>query len=131
MVYELIAVSYTMLTVQSCNRSCAGHASSSTSQQQAAQTTAPAPAPGALWPSTQQIAAAAQYFKEEVAGAKQRPAVPAKKYVIPPEPFDMRRQHKQVRSSDLTCSVVQAVCLCFAWVGQAAVLPLQQGWHRC
>uniref|UniRef100_A0A383VV11 Mannosyltransferase putative-domain-containing protein n=1 Tax=Tetradesmus obliquus TaxID=3088 RepID=A0A383VV11_TETOB len=73
-----------------------GHASSSTSQQQAAQTTAPAPAPGALWPSTQQIAAAAQYFKEEVAGAKQRPAVPAKKYVIPPEPFDMRRQHKQV-----------------------------------
>ena len=102
-VYELIAVCYTMLAVQSCNRSCAGPASSSISQQQAAQTTAPAPAPGALWPSTQQIAAAAQYYKEEVAGAKQRPAVPAKKYVISPEPFNMRRQHKQVRSSDLAC----------------------------
>lgn len=66
-------------------------------QQQTTQ--AAAFAPGARWPSKQQIAAAAQYYKEAVAGAKQRPAAPAAKYVIPPEPPDMRAQYKKVSSS--------------------------------
>jgi hypothetical protein len=56
-------------------------------------------APSDHWPSTEQIAAAAQYHKEAVAGFKQRAAVPADKYVIPPEPLDMRAQHSKVCSS--------------------------------
>jgi hypothetical protein len=56
-------------------------------------------APSDHWPSKEQIAAAAQYYKEAVTGATQRPAVPADKYVIPPEPLDMRAQHNKVRSS--------------------------------
>jgi hypothetical protein len=75
----------------------AGAAAASAKQQLVPQ------APSGPWPSTEQIAAAAQYQKEAVAGFKQRAAVPADKYVIPPEPLDMRTQHSKVRSS--------AVCL--------------------
>jgi hypothetical protein len=67
-------------------------------QQQAAP--AAALLPLAHWPSKEQIAAAAKYYKDAVKGAKQRPPVPYSKYIIPPEPLEMRTQHKKVRSSD-------------------------------
>jgi hypothetical protein len=60
-------------------------------------------APSDHCPNTEQIAAAAQYHKEAVTGFRQRAAVPAVKYVIPPEPLDMRAQHKKVRSRAVTC----------------------------
>lgn len=46
--------------------------------------------------TAEHVAAASRYL-HSIQHPKQRPAVPASKYVLDPEPFEMRQQHKKVR----------------------------------
>lgn len=46
--------------------------------------------------ATAQQVAAAQKYLDSIQHPKPRPAVPASKYVIDPEPFEMKQQHKKV-----------------------------------
>ena len=48
------------------------------------------------WVPPEQIANAAKYRQEAVLWARKRPTVTSAKYVIEPEPHDMRAQHKKV-----------------------------------
>jgi uncharacterized iron-regulated membrane protein len=46
---------------------------------------------------------AAQKYLHSVQHPTKRQSVPASRYVIEPEPYDMRQQHKQVREERLSC----------------------------
>jgi hypothetical protein len=48
--------------------------------------------------AAQQVAAAQKYM-DSIQHPKPRAAIPASQYVIKPEPFDMRQQHKRVRGA--------------------------------
>ena len=54
------------------------------------------PADDGLLATAGQIAAAQNYLQNTVLHPKRRPAVPARQYVIAPEPYDMRQQHSKV-----------------------------------
>jgi hypothetical protein len=55
--------------------------------------------------TTAQQVAAAQKYVDSIQHPKPRPAIPASKYVIDPEPFEMRHQHKQVSATFfITCT---------------------------
>lgn len=56
----------------------------------------------AAFATADQVAAASGYL-HRIQHPKQRPAVPASKYVLDPEPFDMRQQHKKVRDGEVCC----------------------------
>jgi hypothetical protein len=61
--------------------------------------------------TAEQIAAASRYL-HSIQHPKQRPAVPAVKYVLDPEPFEMRQRHRKVRDEKTAFNSMQSTPAC-------------------